>query len=83
MAISKQQHDELAEMLADIKDEDLANDWQRSFIADQRKRFNEYGMDMYLSVKQWDKIKEIYAEATGVGDEPHPAELDFDDEIPF
>lgn len=67
MALSPEENERLADMLERLRPEvpRLKNDWQKSFIKDQIERHAKYGADMFLSAKQWAKIKEIYNETIG------------------
>lgn len=35
------------------------NDWEKGFVEDQEKRYEEYGDDTRLSPKQWDMMRKI------------------------
>lgn len=35
------------------------NAWEKGFVEDQEKRFEEYGDDTRLSPKQWDMLRKI------------------------
>jgi hypothetical protein len=35
------------------------------FVKDQAERFEKYGADMNLSVKQWDWLKDLYMKNVG------------------
>lgn len=41
------------------------SEWERGFIEDQQKRYDEYGNDIWMSEKQWGVIDRV-AEAMGV-----------------
>lgn len=38
---------------------DLLNDWEKGFVGDQIKRYEEYGSDIRLSPKQWEMMRKI------------------------
>ena len=81
MGITQEKADELATMFEAIEPEiGSLSPWAESFIKDQIERFKKYGTDMYLSPKQWAKIKEAYETITGDrGDDEAPPV----DEAPF
>lgn len=35
-------------------------EWERKFIADQIRRFREYGYDTHMSPKQWDIVERVW-----------------------
>lgn len=43
---------------AHAKWDDL-NDWEKNFITDQEKRYEEYGSEIRLSPKQWGCLNKI------------------------
>lgn len=42
------------------------NDWERGFIADQVKRYEEFKSKINLSPKQWSVINKVYEKVTDV-----------------
>lgn len=36
-----------------------ANDWEESFVADMKERFDEYGMSMFISEAQQKRLERI------------------------
>ena len=81
MSLSERESEELGDMLQAIQaDSSALNAWERQFIDDQVGRFDKYGAEIFLSPKQWKKIRDIYESLTGdKAEEPE----DEDDEIPF
>ncbi len=35
------------------------NDWEKGFMSDNQRRFQEYGAEMHLSEKQWAIIRKV------------------------
>lgn len=81
MPLSPRETEELGDMLEAIKaDTGALNDWERQFVDDQVRRFDQYGAEIFLSPKQWKKIRDIYEVVTGDKAEGPDEE---DDSIPF
>lgn len=38
---------------------DVLNDWEKGFVGDQEKRWEEYGVEIRLSPKQWAALHKI------------------------
>lgn len=67
MTISTEQAERLDTMLSALEaDMGALSDWEKGFIGDQVKRFREYRENMYLSLKQFAKIKAIYDATIGL-----------------
>lgn len=82
MSLNDEQYEKIDLMLSALEaDPGALNDWEKNFIADQVKRFRQYGKEMYLSPKQSATIKKIYDAV--VGDEPQAGPEDLDDGLPF
>lgn len=73
MAISEEYAERLDTMLSALEaDIGACNEWEQTFIADQRKRLTTYGKEIFLSPKQQAKIKAIYDAV--IGDETEDEE---------
>lgn len=84
MPLSERETEELGDMLQAIQaDSSSLNSWECQFIDDQIRRFDKYGAEIFLSPKQWKKIRDIYETVTGDKAEEPGEEDDIDDEIPF
>ena len=60
MSLTNDEVEELEQILARAGDGmDQLNDWERGFINDQQKRFDQYGADIRLSPKQWAALRKI------------------------
>lgn len=82
MTLTAEQHERLTDMLQGLRAE-LPNmsSWAQGFVKDMCERHDKYGLDTYVSPKQWAKLKELYDEWVGDADPDDP--LDLNDEIPF
>ena len=38
---------------------DECNDWEKGFMADNLKRFHDFGAEMHISEKQWNIIRNV------------------------
>lgn len=77
MSLSPGELESLTDMLQAIEPERPAlNAWERGFIDDQVKRFDQYGADIRLSPKQWSAIRKIYEKVTGDVESPPPDEAE-------
>lgn len=67
MNLTLDQEEKLRFMIADISEnlKELSN-WERDFMNDQIKRYDEYGATMRLSPKQFAIIERIYEKITDV-----------------
>lgn len=85
--IGKERLETLQQLEAEIEDTDGGDkltEWQHNFITDQFKRMEEYGVDMFMSDKQWaqvEKILELYNLENTAPEKPFHE--DIDDDIPF
>lgn len=67
MNLTLDQEEKLRFMLADISDNlETLTRWERDFMNDQIKRYDEHGPTMTLSGKQWAVINKIYEKVTDV-----------------
>lgn len=79
MALSAKENEQLTDMLERIRPNvDQLTDWQKSFIRDQMDRHAKYGDTMFLSAKQWAKIKEIYNDCVGDEDPDEQDDIEND-----
>lgn len=63
MSLTKSQHDLMVDTLqlfAENPTHRKLTDWDRKFLDDQQKRFDEYGEEMRLSEKQEACVMRIY-----------------------
>ena len=58
MALSSSENSWVESFLDAAEDANLG-DWDTRFVADQRKRWGEYGADIRLSPKQWQQLFRI------------------------
>lgn len=67
MNLTLDQEEKLRFMIADIS-ENLKEltDWERNFMQDQIKRYDEHGAKMFLSGKQMAVIEKIYNKITDI-----------------
>lgn len=65
-------------------DRDKLSDWEKSFMADQEERFEQYGQDTRFSPKQMNIVKKC-GQKLGVryDDQERVSDPGLDDEIPF
>jgi hypothetical protein len=65
MALSMEEESWLSDLLESVDDDDeRLSTWQRGFIADIRKRFENDGQAFFLSPKMKVKLQEIEERAT-------------------
>lgn len=58
--MTEEEEDRLTRILDDADTfEDRLSEWEKNFIADQRKRYEEYGAGMTLSSPQWGVLTRI------------------------
>lgn len=50
--------DELEGILEDAR-MNASNDWEEAFVADMKDRFDEYGMNMFISESQQKRLERI------------------------
>lgn len=67
MSLTVDQEEKLRFMLAEIGDcmDDLSS-WEKNFMNDQIKRYDENGANMFLSGKQWAVLNKIHEKCTDV-----------------
>ena len=69
MNLTLDQEEKLRFMIADISDNmKELTPWEKNFMEDQIKRYDEHGAKMFLSSKQWAVIQRIYEKVTDVLD---------------
>jgi hypothetical protein len=88
MSLSDEQETKLANILETcLEGRKQLNDWERGFLDDQAKRYDEYKSRMSLSPKQWAILDKMYEKVTDVpvtyAREPVVVKSDDDGEIPF
>ncbi len=67
MSLSSEEDAWLSEFLQSASDnEDALSEWELNFIQDQRKRYDEYGMDTRMSPKQWNILFRAAKEKLGL-----------------
>jgi hypothetical protein len=60
MALTEDQETSLSEVLDMAQDsEQLLSDWERTFIADFREKYEKYGATVFVSAKQWGILDRI------------------------
>lgn len=61
MSLSETQIDRLTEILEAAENASgRLTSWQNGFIDDMRTRYEEWGANLRVSPKQWDKLEEIF-----------------------
>lgn len=60
MPLTTEQESWLSDLLAKADDgHDRLSQWENAFVADQRRRYEEFGSDIGLSTKQWGVLLRI------------------------
>lgn len=63
MSLTDEEENRLVHLLSALEENSkLLSDWERSFVADQVKRFEEYKSNIRLSGKQWAVLQRVYDE---------------------
>ena len=66
MTLTDDQNEELEEMLECINNNhEKLNQWEKDFADDNYKRWQKYGKETFLSMKQWEIIVKLYDKAQG------------------
>jgi len=66
MAITEEQNTELTNILSDIQGEEgMLTDRERTFVSDQVERHDKYGLNIYMSEKQWSWLRSIHGKVAG------------------
>lgn len=61
MALTEDEEEKLRFMLSTLEDAQKAlTEWERKFLADQIKRYDEYGPMLVLSGKQWSVLNSMF-----------------------
>lgn len=92
MSLSDKDYTELQTILQGLQGVEL-HERAQGFVDDQVRREQQYGQDIFLSVKQWAWLRSLYSEKVGVlkghvagkvsDGEAEGPQRDLDDEIPF
>lgn len=60
MAITAEQESFLSDLIERCHaEEEKLNDWEKNFMADQAKRYEEFGAGINFSPKQWEILRKI------------------------
>lgn len=66
MNLTLDQEEKLRYMLAELGDNlEALTTWERNFVQDQIKRYDELGSRMFMSGKQWACLVKIHEKSTG------------------
>lgn len=68
MALTDEKEQELRLIIACLDSDEARkemNDWERNFVADQTKRYDQWGSNVNLSPKQWAALEKIHLKITG------------------
>lgn len=67
MTLTLDQEEKLRFMLADLGDNlEALTTWERNFVQDHIKRYDELGANMFMSGKQWACLTKIYEKNSDV-----------------
>jgi len=67
MPLTDDQEEKVRFMLSELDSDEarkIMNSWERDFVFDQVKRYDQYGSQMNLSPKQWAILDKIYEKVT-------------------
>lgn len=74
MAITSAQNRELTDILSDIQtDMGSLTEKEAGFVNDQIERHEKYGLNIFMSEKQWNWLKVIRDKVMGTNSRPRPS----------
>lgn len=63
MSLTTEEEDRLIHLLSSLEDNiKLLSDWERGFVIDNVKRYEEHKSNIRLSPKQWAVLERVYKE---------------------
>lgn len=67
MPLTEEQEERLSLLLSELEaNRKSLSDWERGFLDDQSKRFDQYGAKVFMSPKQFAVLERMYEKVTDV-----------------